>query len=54
VFGMICWLIKHGVPFDTAHALDHSELLAYTVKFAQFDNGGKEFDFDTMKFIDRN
>jgi hypothetical protein len=38
------------MPFDVAHALPPSELLAYAVAFAQFENGGKEYNWDTGKF----
>ena len=48
---MICWDIKNGVPFDVAHALPDFELLAYAIVFAQFENGGQEWDWDRMQFI---
>jgi len=28
------------------------ELLGYGVVFAQYENGGKEYDWDMMEFID--
>jgi hypothetical protein len=46
-------VIKNGVPFDVAHALEDWELIAYTVVFGQFENGNKEWDWDSMSFIDR-
>jgi len=29
------------------------ELLGYAVVFAQFENNNKEFDFDSMQWIER-
>jgi hypothetical protein len=46
-------VIKNGVPFDVAHALEQWELMAYAVSFAKLDNGDKEWDWDNMGFIDR-
>ena len=48
---MTCWVIKNGVPFDVAHALEDWELLAYWLVFAQF-NDPKEFDWQLMQFIE--
>lgn len=50
---MLCWCIKNGVPFDTAHNLSEGELLAYTIKFTQFENGNLEWDWDGLRFIER-
>ena len=50
---MICWIIRNGVPFDVAHSLDESELLAYTISFAKFENGGQTWDWNSMKFVER-
>jgi hypothetical protein len=33
-----------------AHALEDWELLGYAIVFAQYENGGKEFDWETMEF----
>ncbi len=50
---MICWVIKHGVPFDVAHSLYDHELLAYTINFSRFENGNLTWDWAEMKFIER-
>ena len=44
--------MKCGVPFDVAHAMEDWELLGYGVVFAQYENGGKEFDWDMMQWIE--
>lgn len=46
-------MIKNGVPFDVAHSLDEDELVAYSIVFAQMENGNKEWDWDYMAFIER-
>jgi hypothetical protein len=48
---LIAWVIKNGVPFDVAYSLDEEELWAYSIVFAQFENGGKEFDWSSMRFL---
>jgi hypothetical protein len=50
---MVCFAIQNGVPFDVAHAMDHWELLAYIVNFAQLKNNNQEWDWDRMTFIER-
>jgi hypothetical protein len=50
---LICFAIKHGVPFDVAHSLDEYELLAYAISFAQLENGNQTWDWDRMTFIER-
>jgi len=50
---MTCWVIQNGVPFDVAHCLSEEELLAYSVVFAQHDNGNKIWDWDNWRFLDR-
>jgi hypothetical protein len=40
------------VPFHIVENLDEWELLAYCVTFGGLE-GGKEFDWGLMKFIDR-
>jgi hypothetical protein len=45
-------VIKNGVPFDVAHCLEDYELTAYTIIFAQFENGNKEWDWDRMRFME--
>jgi hypothetical protein len=37
-----------------AHALDEWELLAYAIAFSQCENGGLEWDWDNMKFKDKD
>lgn len=51
---MICWCIHHGVPFDVAHSLDDVELLAYTIKFSQFENGNLTWDWQNMRFVEKS
>jgi hypothetical protein len=48
---MFC--VKSGIPFDLVEVMDEWELLAHAVVFAQYENGGKEFDWDRLSFIDR-
>lgn len=50
---MITWVIKNGVPFDVAHCLEEWELLAYSISFAQLENGNQTWDWDRMTFIER-
>ena len=50
---MICWVIKNGVPFDVAHAMDEYELLAYTIDFAKLANSKVDWDWDKMTFTER-
>jgi hypothetical protein len=50
---MICFAIKHGVPFDVAHAMEDWQLLAYVITFAQYENGNQAWDWDRMTFIER-
>jgi hypothetical protein len=50
---MTLWNIQNGVPFDVAHCLPDWESLAYAIVFAQHKNGGKEWDWDRMTFIDK-
>jgi hypothetical protein len=37
-----------------AHSLDDWELLAYAIVFSQFKNGGLEWNWESMSFIERN
>jgi hypothetical protein len=48
---MFC--LKSGVPFDVVHLMDEWELLAHAVVLAGFENGGKEFDWDRLSFIEK-
>lgn len=50
---MIAWVVKNGVPFDVAYALDFHELYAFAIVFGQYENGGREWDWDRMQFIER-
>lgn len=45
--------MKNGVPFDVAHSMDGWELLAYGIVFGKLENGNKEWDWDSMTFLDR-
>jgi hypothetical protein len=45
--------VKNGVPFDVAHALEPAELLAHGIVFAQYENGGRQWDWDSMTFVER-
>lgn len=49
----MCWAIKHGVPFDVAHAMDDWELLAYAITFAKLENSAQQWDWDRMTFIEK-
>jgi hypothetical protein len=40
-------LVKNGVPFDVAFALDAHEALAYGVIFGGFESPGAEFDWES-------
>lgn len=51
---MICYVIKNGVPFDVAHCMEDWDLLAHSVTFAKLDNGDLDFDWDSMRFIERS
>ncbi len=44
-------LVKNGVPFDVAFALDPDEMLAYTVIFGEFEGGN--FDWDELRWRER-
>lgn len=33
--------------------MDDWELLAYAISFAKLENGNKEWDWDTMSFMER-
>jgi hypothetical protein len=48
---MFC--MKNGIPYDVVHLMDEWELLAHAVTLAQFENGGKEFDWHSLSWIDR-
>jgi hypothetical protein len=50
---VVAWLIKNGIPFEVAHNLPPEEILAYSVCFAQFENGGLEYDWGRGKFVER-
>lgn len=50
---MIHWAIRNGIPYDVAYSLDYQELLATAIVFAQFENGGQDWDWETMKFIEK-
>lgn len=45
---MQCWVVKNGVPFDVAHALEIWELAAYAVTFATIETGN-EWDWEGMR-----
>jgi hypothetical protein len=49
---MICWVIRNGVPFDVAYALDEAELIAYAITFSSIETN-KEFDWENMSFPER-
>jgi hypothetical protein len=46
--------MKHGVPYELVELLDEWELLAHAVVLAQYENGGKEYDWDSLTFVDRD
>lgn len=45
------WLVKNGVPFDTAFALDDITRAAFSIVFAEFE--GQEFDRKTFRYKDK-
>lgn len=52
---MRCWCIKNGVQTeDKVDDYNYWELLAHTIVFMQFENGGKLWDWDRMTFIDKS
>jgi len=44
---------RSGVPYDVVNLMEEWELLAHAVVLAQFENGGKDYDWDKLSFIDR-
>lgn len=46
-------MVKNGVPYDVAHCLEVHELMAWSITFAQFENGNKEWDWDKQAFIEK-
>ena len=38
------WLVKNGVPFDLAFALDEITRSAYCIVFGRFDGGAFNWD----------
>jgi hypothetical protein len=49
---MACWLVRNGVPYETAFEMEEHELLAYAITFSGFENG-KKWDWDAMKFREK-
>jgi hypothetical protein len=47
------WLIKNGIPYEEVDLMDEAELLANAIVFGQLENGGLEWDWETMKFEER-
>ena len=45
------YLVKNGVPYSVAFALEPDERLAYVVIFGQLD--GNDFDFDRGQWKER-
>jgi hypothetical protein len=45
-------LVKNGVPFERAEALEMTDMLAWTIIFGEFDGG--EFDFRHMQWQKRS
>lgn len=45
------WLIYNGVPYEIVNLMEDWEMLANTIVFAQFANGGQEWDWSTMQFV---
>jgi hypothetical protein len=42
------WLVKNGVPWDVAEAMDDDERLAACIVFGRFE--GNRWNWDTMAF----
>jgi hypothetical protein len=47
------WLIHNGIPVDQVALMEEWELLANAIVFGQFANGGLEWDWESMQFIER-
>lgn len=45
------FLVRNGIPFDTAFQLDDLTRAAFCIILSEQD--GAEFDFDTMKYRER-
>lgn len=43
------WLMKNGVPFDVAHAMEPHELLAYGIGFGILEGG--KFDWERLRWL---
>ncbi len=45
------WLVRNGIPFDVAFALDDVTRAAWCIVFSEMD--GAEFDWSAMSFRER-
>jgi hypothetical protein len=45
-------LVRNGVPYEIATALDETELAAWVVTLGELTTG-QEFDWNRMKWIER-
>jgi hypothetical protein len=45
------WLIKNGIPFDVAFALDDTKRTAWCLIFSEMERG-KRYNFDSRTFED--
>lgn len=50
---MTRWLIYNGIPSEEVFLMEEWELLANAIIFGQFHNGGLEWDWESMRFIER-
>lgn len=45
------WLLFNNVPYEHVVLMEEHELLANSIVFGQFNNGGLEWDWELMDFI---
>jgi hypothetical protein len=45
------WLIKNGIPFDVAFALDSTKRTAWAITFSELESG-RAFNWSKMEFED--
>jgi len=45
------WLVFNGIPLEQALLMEEWELLAHSIVFGQFHNGGLEWDWNNMNYV---
>lgn len=51
---MRMWCVRNGVPWEISENFSYWELVAHTIVFSQFENGGKVWDWERMSFINKD